>query len=164
MNAVPLNNQALMAEQSGDFATAERLHLQAIQIKEQALGPENPTTALSYNAIGELYLKMQRLDDAESYLTRAVRIRNSSGTALDAAISRENIAQLYELRGDLSRAKQIRSSVPDHVVCAYHHCPGQTFQLKQLKVCGKCKSAYYCSAACQGKDWNSRHKPLCTAA
>lgn len=33
--------------------------------------------------------------------------------------------------------------------------------LQKLKACGACRSVFYCSAACQKKDWKSRHKPLC---
>lgn len=32
---------------------------------------------------------------------------------------------------------------------------------QKLKACGACRSVFYCSAACQKKDWTSRHKPLC---
>ena len=98
------------------------MHLQAIAIKEQQFGTDEVTTALSYNAIGELYLQMRRLDDAENYLDKAVRIRNTKGPALDAAVSRENLAQLDELRGNLPRAKELRlSCAPDNIVCGYYH-------------------------------------------
>ncbi|KAF8974042.1 hypothetical protein BDZ97DRAFT_2053638 [Flammula alnicola] len=103
-----LNNQALAATRNGDLATAERLNLEAIATKERGLGLDHPTTALSYNALGELYLKQKRLDEAENYLMKAVAIRNVKGAAFDAAVSRENLAQLQELRGDLVKAKEIR--------------------------------------------------------
>lgn len=32
---------------------------------------------------------------------------------------------------------------------------------QQLKECGACHSVFYCSTACQKRDWVSRHKPLC---
>ena len=31
----------------------------------------------------------------------------------------------------------------------------------QLKARGACHSVFYCSPACQKKDWTTRHKPLC---
>uniref|UniRef100_A0A8H8CRP7 MalT-like TPR region domain-containing protein n=1 Tax=Psilocybe cubensis TaxID=181762 RepID=A0A8H8CRP7_PSICU len=103
--AKQLNNQALMAEQRGDLFSAEQLHLEAIVLKERILGVDHLATAISYNGLAVVYLKLRRLDEAENYLSKAVRIRNASGGPFDAAVSRENMGQLYELRGDLTRAK-----------------------------------------------------------
>jgi len=119
--AVDLNNRAIAAERSGDYVTAEKLYLEAIAIKERGLGTNDPGTAITYNALGELYLTMKRLDDAEKYLTKAVKIRNPKGTVLDAAVSRENLAQLYEARGNLEKVKETRlSGQPDKMVCSHY--------------------------------------------
>lgn len=154
-----LNNLALQAEQSGDLVRAENLHLEALAIKEMGLGPNSLSTAISQNALGELYITLGRLDDAETYLRKAIAIRNHAGPAFDAAVSRENLAQLYELRGDLKQAKEIRLyGAPDHLSCGYYHvnifsslqlcrlirlfcgqCTGQIFSLSQLSQCGQCK-------------------------
>jgi hypothetical protein len=40
------------------------------------------------------------MDDAEVNLKKAVAVRNTAGSAFDAAVSRENSAQLYEIRGE----------------------------------------------------------------
>jgi len=55
---------------------------------------------------------MDRLDDAEKHLEIAVRIRNADarGPTLDAALSREYLAIVYERRGDLVAAKKMRTS------------------------------------------------------
>lgn len=112
------NNKALQASRNGDFATAERLHLEAIKVKEAGLGTDAVSTALSYNAIGELYLEMKKLDKAEEYLLKAVAIRNVKGPPFDGAVSRENLAQLEELKGNLPKAKEIRlSGAPDKIAC-----------------------------------------------
>src|ERR1700678_1742029 len=90
MKGTDYNNQALQASRNGDLTTAERLHLEAIKVKEASLGIDAVGTALSYNAIGELYLEMKKLDKAEEYLSKAVAIRNVKGPAFDGAVSREN--------------------------------------------------------------------------
>lgn len=122
---VQLNNQALRLSQEGDLEGAERLHLQAIKVKEHGFGRDNIKTALSYNAIGELYTKMGRLDKAEEYLEKAVKIRDASTSdadEFDAAVSRENLAIVYEMRGNLRRAKELRRvGSPDRMLCAYYH-------------------------------------------
>jgi len=114
------NNRALQASFNGDLATAERLHLEAIKVKETGLGTNAVSTALSYNAIGELYLEMKKLDKAEEYLLKSVAIRNVKGDLFDGAVSRENLAQLEELKGNLSKAKEIRlSGAPDKIACGF---------------------------------------------
>lgn len=159
INGTEYNNQALQASSRGDFATAERLHLQAIKVKEAGLGTDAVSTALSYNAIGELYLEMKKLDKAEEYLSKSAAIRNIKGPPFDGAVTRENLAQLEELKGNLPKAKEIRlSGAPDHLACGYYQvmyfspawrtmlnhshalqCAGQMFKLSDLKHCGRCK-------------------------
>jgi tetratricopeptide (TPR) repeat protein len=117
-----LNNQALQAERDGDLFRAESLHLEAIAIKENGVGPNAVSTALSRNALGELYIKLGRMDDAEVNLKKAVAVRNHEGPAFDAAVSRENLAQLYEIRGDLKLAKETRLyGAPDKLSCGHYH-------------------------------------------
>lgn len=87
------NNQALALSNTGDLLGAERLHLRALDLKQRGLGPNAYTTSITHNALGELYLKMNRLDDAEAQLIKAIAIRNSqpgSNYAFDAGISRES--------------------------------------------------------------------------
>lgn len=74
--AVQFNNKALQLSKAGDFTGAERLHLRAIKLKEgaRALGCNHIKTAVSYNAIGELYINMGDLDKAEEYLKKAIAI------------------------------------------------------------------------------------------
>lgn len=117
-----LNNQALEAERDGDLLRAESLHLEAIAIKEKGVDPDAVSTALSRNALGELYIKLGRVDDAEVNLKKAVAIRNHAGPAFDAAVSRENLAQLYEIRENLKLAKETRLyGAPDNLSCGYYH-------------------------------------------
>jgi len=117
-----LNSQALQAECSGDLVHAEHLYLEAIAIKERGLGPNAISTALSRNALGELYIKLGRLDDAAENLKKAVAVRNHAGPAFDAAVSRENLAQLYEIQQDLKLAKETRLyGAPHNLSCGYYH-------------------------------------------
>lgn len=55
---------------------------------------------------------MGKLDEAESNLKKAIATRNGAGAqyAFDAAVSRENLAQVYEARRDLQKAKETRLS------------------------------------------------------
>jgi len=161
LQATQLNNEALIAERNGDLSNAERLHLRALNIKINGrVGDVG--VALTQNALGELYLKMGNLDKAEEFLKKAVDVRNNQGNAFDAAVSRENLAQVYEARNDLKEALQTRMvGWPDKLACGNYNCTGQTFGHQKLRRCSRCKCVFYCSDGCQVADWKLRHKSLC---
>ncbi|KAF8582098.1 hypothetical protein K439DRAFT_1308471, partial [Ramaria rubella] len=162
MEAVSLNNEALQLSNQGDNAGAERLHKRALVLKESAHGPNSIQAALTRNALGEVQLRQGKLEEAEVNLRKAVAVRNSSGPAFDAAVSRENLAQVLEAKGKFLEAKQIRDQGrPDKLSCGNYHCPGQLFTYTQMKQCSRCHCVYYCSPGCQKLDWKSRHKQFC---
>ena len=154
--AIQNNNEGLALKQSGQYAAAEQKYLRALELKLNHIGENAITTALSHNALGELYIAMNRLDDAERHLEIAVRIRNADGPTFDAATSRENLAIVYEMRGNLVAAKQMRKSSGKYACGNYDvrpilrlllaapeavhrlQCPGQVFNKSELKHCGKC--------------------------
>ncbi|KAG2154853.1 hypothetical protein DEU56DRAFT_770793 [Suillus clintonianus] len=161
--AVAFNNQAHVLSRQGDYAGSERLHLRALDIKLSAVG-ENDVTAVTRNELGEVYIKMGRIADAEEQLRKAVSVRLRTGPAYDAAVSLENLGQVYEAKGNFEEARKVRRSHPGNImVCGNNKCPGKTFHQSQLLACSGCKSAFYCGKACQAKDWRARHKKLCKA-
>ena len=109
--AIKNNNEGLALRQSGQYQAAEQKYLRALDLKLKHIGENAITTALSHNALGELYIDMNRPDDAEKHLQIAVKIRNLDGPTFDAAASRENLAVVYEMRGNLRAAKQMRKSM-----------------------------------------------------
>ena len=110
LEAAQNNNEGLDLMQRGQYQAAETKYLKALDLKLRYIGENAITTALSHNALGELYISMNRLDEAEKHLQLAVKIRNAEGPTFDAAASRENLAIVYEMRGDLLAAKQMRKS------------------------------------------------------
>lgn len=122
--ASQLNNQALALSRSGDFAGAERLHNQALDLKLRSIGPQAYSTSSTHNALGELYLKMNKLDQAEAQLHKAIAIRNiqPGAASFDTAVSRESLAQVFEAKGDLKKAKETRLSAGKlNIACAYEN-------------------------------------------
>ncbi|KAI0724580.1 hypothetical protein C8T65DRAFT_626969 [Cerioporus squamosus] len=164
-SGVALNNEALRLEAAGDLEGAERMHLRAIEVKEASLGPDNFTTAVSYNGLGELYLTMQRLDKAEEYLNKALRVREHSGPKSDLAVTRDNLAKLYEMKGDLPAAQEmrLRGKADNNIACGNYNCQKLSNSLSNLSQCTACKSVFYCSRPCQAADWK-RHKKYCRKA
>ncbi|TBU48307.1 hypothetical protein BD309DRAFT_949805 [Dichomitus squalens] len=160
-DGVALNNEALRLESQGDLAGAEHKHLETISVKEAGLGTDHSTTAVSYNGLGELYLKMERRDKAEEYLTKALRVREHCGPAADLAVTRDNLGKLYEMKDDLQAAQDIRlEGAPDNIACGNYNCLKLQNLLSSLSKCSACKAILYCSQACQKADWK-RHKKYC---
>jgi len=112
--ALSLHRQAYHARKRGDYATAERLWIEVLAIKDGIMpgGADSEGSALTRNAMGELYLKMGRYDEAEKLLKKAMSVRGR--TSFDAAMTRENLARVYEHKGDLALARATRISVPNN--------------------------------------------------
>ena len=94
----------------GQYGEAEKLHLQALAVKECVLGCSEVSTAVSYNAMGDMYTRMGRLDEAKTYLQKALHIRegNPKCHELDAAVTRMYLGKVLEMQGDLAGAKKLR--------------------------------------------------------
>jgi tetratricopeptide (TPR) repeat protein len=163
MSAVELNNRAHALSNQGDYAGAEALYKEALVIKENSFGPDSIQAALTRNSLGEQQLRLGKLDDAEENLRKAVEIRNAQKAGFDAAVSRENLAQVLEAKGDLVGAKAMRASgAPNEISCGNYNvswvpdlrrvitddaaqCPGQMFKLKDLMQCAKCMASSFSS-------------------
>ena len=115
-----LFRKAKHLENQGDLAAAEHKYLEAIQAQEAGFGPDHHTTAASYDALGELYLNTERIDKAEEYLNKALHSRehDESNFPSDLAMTRDTLGRLYEMKGDLKAAEEIRlKGLPDNIAC-----------------------------------------------
>ncbi|CAL1695602.1 unnamed protein product [Somion occarium] len=155
-------NQPVLLEyiQRGDkISCNEQQYKAAIATREFLLGPSDPATAKCYNGLGDLYIKLGRLEEAEEYLSRALQVR-SSGPLFDAAVTRDNLGCIYEMKGDIQKAREMRIT-DEHVICGLYECASQRlYRLNEISRCSKCKCIFYCSAQCQRNDW-PRHKAYC---
>lgn len=117
--AAKLNNRAHVLSNAGRHKESEALHKEALILKLATFGPDSIQAALTRNALGMEQLRQGELEEAEFSLTEAVRIRNTVPD-FDGAVSRENLAQLLEAKGDLSGASELRLSRPNEMACANH--------------------------------------------
>jgi tetratricopeptide (TPR) repeat protein len=159
-NAWGLNNRGVQAAKRGNHAEAERLHTEALNLKKLAEGPDSVGYALSANHLGEAQIHLGKWDAAEKNLQDAVRIRNNAGPEFDAAVSRDNLARIYEKKGDFTKARSIRLTFPQKMACSYYEvgivslyvlhfakayayipqCPKPFCQKREnLKECDKCQ-------------------------
>jgi len=108
-----LNNQALHLFNQGDLTDVKNIHLWALRIKEQLDGLDSISTSISKNALRELYLNSRQPNKAEENLKQVITIRNAAGlqSSFDAAVSRENLAKVYKMRGGMKAPRKFRSQL-----------------------------------------------------
>lgn len=63
-------------ERSGNLAGAEAKYIAALEAKIKGAGVNSSQAALSSNALGELYLKMGKLEEAKDLLEHAEKVRS----------------------------------------------------------------------------------------
>lgn len=121
LDAFGLSNQAQSLARTGDLTGAERLHLQALDVKTKGFGFQSPQVASTLHSLAEIQIRLGKLGDAEQNLRSAVSIRASSTKQhdlIEAAKSRELLAQLLESSGNLSAAKNVRlAGQADWIAC-----------------------------------------------
>ena len=116
--AATLCSQAVTLSRAGNHVEAEKLHLRALNMRVECLGLDAEETAVSRNLLGEEQLALGKLDEAEATIREALRVRDICGTPFDTAVSRENLAQVFEARGQWDAAGEIRRSKLDQMTCA----------------------------------------------
>jgi len=121
IDAVEYNNQAIKEARAGNHQGAFDLNLKALKLKIRAFGEESVQAALTYNAIGENYSSLHKWKEAEEALRKSLRVRDelAIGPRFDAAVTRDNMARVYEATGRWSEAKEIRlkGAKEDNIAC-----------------------------------------------
>ncbi|KAF7791878.1 hypothetical protein EIP86_002902 [Pleurotus ostreatoroseus] len=119
-DASALNNKGRSLYNQGKYVEAEEMYKQSLDVKLRHLGPNTHTVAIAYNALGEVYIKLGRLDEAEAHLKKAIPIVTSLNSAHDTAYYRENLAKVYEMKGDLVKAREERLQGTSNMIIDIH--------------------------------------------
>jgi CHAT domain-containing protein len=95
----------------GDYARAEPLYRQALEITKKALGESHPEYAKGLNNLAELYHSMGDYTRAEPLYRQALEITKKAlgESHPDYALSLNNLAGLYQAKGDNARARLLFS-------------------------------------------------------
>lgn len=107
-DATSLNNMGRSLYNQRRYAEAEAMYKQSLEVKLAHFGANSHTVAIAYNALGEVYIKLGCLDEAKENLQRAIAIVTNLNSVHDTAYYRENLAKVYEMRGDLPKARDER--------------------------------------------------------
>lgn len=115
------HSQAVQAAKIGDNKTAEKWHRKALNAKINAK-LEWTTIAISHNGLGEALLELGRLKEAEEHLKKALAMRTGKGAGhvFDAAVSRENLAQVYQAmeKPDMARTTRTDGENKKELCCS----------------------------------------------
>jgi hypothetical protein len=123
--AAGLNNEAIQLERAGNFVDAEAKHLEALCLKIRGSGEHSVPAAVTRNGLGELYIKMGKLDEAQEQLEQADHVREgkyhmreniSPGTDceigldnFDTACTRDNLGRVFEMKDDFEKVVEWRT-------------------------------------------------------
>jgi tetratricopeptide (TPR) repeat protein len=120
-----LVNLANLHNATGDYDEAERVHEQALAIREEALGAGHPLVATSLNNLANVYAATRRFDAAKEHYLRVLAIREAALNPEHPHVANtlNNLANIHQSMGDHPAAKvlheralAIRERVlgPDH--------------------------------------------------
>lgn len=125
--------------------------------------------AITQNGLGSLLRKQPgRIEEAIPFLEAALRVRESiPGQEMDAAVTRDELGCCLQALGRHAEARAMRLRKGEAgLICSNEPCSktAKRAGVRQLLLCGRCRSIWYCSAACQKADWKQNHKAVCKAA
>ena len=101
--------------------------MRAVELKETAVGPQDPSVAVSLSNLGLVLRRQGKLDEARAAYERALRIREASLGAVHADVARSlaALSALAAAAGDFTRARELgmraltiaeRQNPPDHLL------------------------------------------------
>ncbi len=108
LEAGRLERQGMISARAGNFASAAVPLEAVLMIREKELGPDHPDTVRSLNALGTIYQALERHEEAQALLRRALA---ASEKALgpdhpDVADILHNLANVYASSDDVRQVEQ----------------------------------------------------------
>lgn len=106
-----LTEEAMVAQRAGNFAQAEPLLLEALQIREKGFKGDRPIGLLigSIERLADCYFLQGKYNQAQLLYLRAVAARRQTSANRDSSLVRDltNLAVLYQRQGKSSEADDI---------------------------------------------------------
>ncbi len=106
---VLLNNLALALDAQAKYKEAEPLYQHALQIEEDAFGPNDPAVAALLSNLADNKVQAGRYDEAEPLYKRALQIDEQGADINQVSIATvlHNLAVLYQDQGKYSEAEPL---------------------------------------------------------
>lgn len=117
--ALSLSSKARQLDARGSHTEAEQLLHRALALVEPRAPSANSTVAALWNSLGELYLHMGRLDDAERWFAKSLDASMAAREFKEITNTRENLARVSKARSELLKAQALRMlGAPDDMRCS----------------------------------------------
>ena len=111
-----------------EVGPAQRLLHQALELVGPTTPSSSPTFSRLTNSLGETYLHMGRLDDAEQWFTKSLDASAASRDFSEIAASRENLARVQRAKRELFKAKALRMlGAPNDMRCSNYRVRSRMF-------------------------------------
>jgi hypothetical protein len=118
----PILNSAQRAASSGDYVLAESLLRQVARLQTESLGPKHPELASTFNNLGVVCERTNKLEDAGRFYREALSIASASLHAEDPLVvtSRTNLNEFHRGLGLVDNETTIATSpeVPRQAIVA----------------------------------------------
>ena len=104
-----LNDEVMSLYRQGDYERAVEAAKKALQVAEQAVGPDHPEVATSLNNLAMLYRVQGQYAQAEPLYRRSLAIREKAlgPDHPDVATTLNNLAELYRVQGRYTQAEPL---------------------------------------------------------
>ena len=123
-----LSTRAKQLDAAGNYYEAQRLLHQALELVGPTTPSSSPTFSRLTNSLGETYLHMGRLDDAEQWFTKSLDASAASRDFSEIAASRENLARVQRAKRELFKAKALRMlGAPNDMRCSNYRVRPRVF-------------------------------------
>ncbi|KAI0825166.1 hypothetical protein BC628DRAFT_1419525 [Trametes gibbosa] len=106
--ALSLGSKARQLDARGNHTEAEQLLYRALELLEPRTPATDTIVAVLWNSLGELYLHMGRLDDAERWFVKSLDVSVTTREFKEITTTRENLARVSKARGELLKAQALR--------------------------------------------------------
>lgn len=104
-----LDRQGVLMDRPGEYQSAEALYKGAVNVKEKALGSENPAVAHSLTRLATMYDALGNYANAEQLHARALQIREKAlgKNHQEVANNMDDLASSYKAAGKLKEAEEL---------------------------------------------------------
>ncbi len=111
--ATSLNNMAMIITHLGQFGEAEAYNKEALSVRQNAFGIDDPRVAVSWNNLGLIYYFEKKIDDAEFCFLEVLRIQEKAHgkKSQDIIPALQKLEKFYTKTEKEEDAKKIASRI-----------------------------------------------------
>ncbi len=111
-----MNDLGELYDAMGDYAKAESCLRQAVKLREETLGPDDPRLAVSLSNLADIEETNRQYDEAERNYRRALNIlQKADPDGFQTSCVRNNLAELYHTLEEFGKAEALYTEILPHL-------------------------------------------------